>query len=246
VVLAVSDEGEDLVSKYVDDMGITGVRVGAGFTGGEAWGVRGYPSAAMIAPDGTVAWTGHPSELTSSKVKKLLKDAKPSKGGYLAYPLGREVGPALSSAVKAAEEGKLGKAILAARDAAADESLDASAREEAAAVAAEYEAHAELLLGQAESLIEKRAMVRGVQVYGELAKALDDTDHGQRAARRLAEIEKDDSLQEELAADEAYAKAMEAVARRGTKKAVPKFEAIVKKYGSTAAAGRARKWLAKN
>ncbi len=245
MVLAVSDEGDDLVSKYVDDMGITGVRVGAGFTGGGTWGVRGYPSAALIDPEGKIAWTGHPSEVTSGRVKKLLQGARPTKGGYLAYPLGREVGPALSSAVKAAEDGKLGKAILAAREAAGDETLEAAAREEAAAVAAEYEAHAELLLGQAEALIEKRAMARGVEVYEALAKALDDTDFGERAARRLKEIGEDDALQAELDADEAYAKAMEAVARRGAKKAIPKFEAIVKKYEGTAAAERARRWLAK-
>lgn len=241
-----SDEGDELVSKYVDDMGISGVRVGSGFTGGDTWGVRGYPSAALIDPDGKVAWTGHPSEVTSGKVKKLLKGAKKSSGGYLAYTLDREVGPALSGAVKSAESGKLGKAILAARDAAADESLGEAARSEADAIAAEYEAYAELLLGQAESLIEKRSMVKGIEVYETLTKALGGTDYGQRADRRLDEIGKDEDLQQELDADEAYAKAMEAVARRGTKKATSKFEAIVKKYEGTAAAARARKWLLKH
>jgi hypothetical protein len=52
VVLAVSDEGDDLVSKYVDDMGITGVRVGAGFTGGGTRGVGGGPPPPPRGPPG--------------------------------------------------------------------------------------------------------------------------------------------------------------------------------------------------
>lgn len=244
-MLAVSDEGDDLVGDYVDTMGISNVRVAAGFTSGGAWGVRGYPSAVLIDPEGNVAWTGHPSEVTSGKVKKLLKNAKPSKGGYLAYELGREVAPALKSAVKAGDEGKLGKAITASQAAAKNESLDATVREEAAALAAEYIAYGELLTSQAESLIEKRAMVRGIAVYGDLAKALDGTEVGEAVAKRLGEIEDDKELQNELAADEAYAKAMEAVERRGAKKAKPKFESVVKKYAGTKAAERATKKLRK-
>lgn len=245
MVLAVSDEGDDLVGEYVDTMGISSVRVAAGFTSGAAWGVRGYPSAVLIDPEGNVAWTGHPSEVTSGKVKKLLKGAKPSKGGYLAYELGREVAPALKSAAKAGDEGKLGKAISVAQEAAKDESLDATVREEAAALAAEYVAYGELLQSQAEALISKRSMVRGVAVYGDLVKALDGTEIGEAVGKRLSEIENDEELQNELAADEAYAKAMEAVERRGAKKAKPKFESIVKKYSGTKAAERATKKLRK-
>lgn len=45
----------------------------SGFMG--KMGMRGYPSAAIVSPKGKIVWTGHPSSISSSLVKKHLKGA---------------------------------------------------------------------------------------------------------------------------------------------------------------------------
>lgn len=237
-MLAVSSEGEDLVSKYVDDMGVK-VRTGAGFSTGSDWGVRGYPSAVLIDPEGKVAWTGHPSSLSSSTVKSALKGAKARKGGFLSFSVARELSPKLKATAAAALDGKLGKAYGMASKLGADEKADAGAREDAQVFAGEILDFGSMLRTQAEAAIESRRMIVGLEVLNALNKEFKGTEFGGELSARLAEIAKDDELQNELAADEAWSKAMEAIEKRGLKKSASKLEAIVKKYPGTKASERA-------
>ena len=242
VVLAVSSEGDELVSEYVEKMGIN-IRVAANFTSKDDWGVRSYPSAALINADGKITWTGHPGNLSSGKVKDALKGAKPSKGGYLGFSVPRELPSQLKSAVKAASDGKLAKAYSSSMKIAEDENLDQATRDEGQTFAAEVLAYATLLRDQAEGFISKRFMVKGTDVLDSLASAMKGTDFGLELNKRIAEIAEDEELQEELAADQAFEKAMEAVEKRGMKKSKKKFEAIAKNFPSTKAAERAVKKL---
>jgi hypothetical protein len=41
----------------------------------QSLGMRGYPSAALVDPQGTVVWAGHPASLSSSTVEKHLRGA---------------------------------------------------------------------------------------------------------------------------------------------------------------------------
>ncbi|MCB9913851.1 MAG: TlpA family protein disulfide reductase [Planctomycetes bacterium] len=238
VVLALSNEDSEKVAKYVQDMGVT-VRAAAGFSTGGEWGVTGYPSAALIDPEGTVVWTGHPSSLSDSTVKAALKGAKAGSGGYLSYRVQRELVPALERAAQAAFEGDLGKAYAMAQKLAQDEKADAAAREDAQVFAGELLGFGELLRAQAESLIQRGSVVRGLEVLEAVQKEFKGTELGAALQTRLDEIAKDDHLQQELAAEEAWIKALEAVEKRGLKKSAAKFEAIVKKYPDTKAAERA-------
>lgn len=238
MVLALSNEDEAKVSKYVEEMGVK-VRTAAGFSTGSKWGVTGYPSAVLIDPEGNVAWTGHPSSLSSSTVKSALKGAKPMGGGYLSFRVSRELSSKLKQAAAAAEDGKLGKAHSLAQRLAADENADAADREDAGVFAGEVLGFGELLMKQANSAIEARSMVMGIEVLEALKKEFGGTDLGESVATRLAEIAKDETLQNELAAEEAWNKALEAIEKRGLKKSASKLEAIVKKYPGTKAAERA-------
>ena len=238
MVLAVSDESDELVSEYIDKMGL-GVSIASGFTGTGAWGVEGYPSAALINPSGEVTWTGHPSEISSSKIK----GAKPAKGGYLSFGVDREYSSKLNSAVKSAAEGKLGKALSAAQKVAGDVKADPAVRAEAEELAGELLGFARLLQSQAEGLIEDRLVLRGIEVLETLGSELKGTELGGEIVGRLKEIDQDDDLQTELAAAKAFQKAQAAIEKRGLKKAVKKLESIVKKYPGTKAADRANALL---
>lgn len=240
VVLAVSSESDELVSEYIDKMGIN-VRVAAGFSSGDDWGVRGYPSAALINADGEIVWTGHPSSISSSKVKDALKGAKASKGGYLGFNVRRELPSQLKGAVKAASDGKLAKAHAEAMKLSQNEKLDQAIRDEAQTFAGEIVAHATMLQEQGETFIKSRYMLKGIGVLESVADAMKGTELAGAIEKRLGEIADDEELQNELAAEEALAKAMEAAEKRGMKKSIGKFEAVVKKFEGTKAADRARK-----
>lgn len=88
-------------------------------------------------------------------------------------------------------------------------------------------------------------MVKGLDVLETLGKEFKGTELGATLTKRLGEIAGDEELQLELAADQAWQKAMEAVEKRGLKKAAGKFEGIVKKYPGSKAAERAKMKLRK-
>ena len=75
-------------------------------------GMRGYPTAALIAPNGKVAWVGSPSQINGSLVKKHLRGASKTPVDIAAVT---KRWPASAKAVKAAyAKGKIGKAMAAA------------------------------------------------------------------------------------------------------------------------------------
>jgi hypothetical protein len=73
VVLAVSDESPKDVESYVKSTGLR-LKVGAGFSGGAAWGVSSYPSSALVSPEGKLLWLGHPSHVTTAMIESALPD----------------------------------------------------------------------------------------------------------------------------------------------------------------------------
>ena len=224
-------------------MGIE-VRVAANFDTG-SWGAKSYPSSVLINAEGEIVWTGHPGNISSGKVKDALKGAKPSKGGFMAFSVDREMSPKLKSAVKSAAEGKLGKALSAVNKIAGDERADAALREEAQTFAAEIIAFGTALNGQAERFVEARSVAKGILVLDALSAEFAGTELGEEVDGRLKEIASDEDLQKELAAAKAYEKAMAAVDKRGLKKSASKFESIVKKFAGTKAADRAATQLRK-
>ena len=218
VVVALSDEEPEKVEKYVDEMGLS-IRVAAQSKAAGAYEIKGYPSTFLLSPDGEVVWEGHPSSLSSGKVKEALKGAKPTpKGaGFMAFSPTGEYPKALKSAISAAESGKLGKAISAARKVALNDKLGADVREAGEALATELTGYVELLTGQIEAYLSNKNVMPAIVAYEAMAKELKGLDAGKSISDRLREIEKDDDLQNELAGAEALARANELAAKRGKK-----------------------------
>jgi hypothetical protein len=241
VVLALSNETEDKVSGYVDKHGLS-IRVASGSNGGGEFGVRGIPASALIDTKGEVVWFGHPSSLSSKRVKEALKGAKkPGKGGFLSMNLTTEYGGKLKKAAGNAEQGILGKALASVRALLADETFPE--REEATALEAEITEFVSLLESQAAAFLESREVLTAQSIYASLAASLKGHPECAAADEGLEKIESDDKLQDEVKAAELLAKANAEVARRGRKKAAKKFESVVKKYPGTRAAERAEKFL---
>lgn len=224
------------------------MRTAAGSTCGTAeYGVKGIPDSVLIAPDGKIVYRGHPLSLSTGKVKEALKGArKPPPGGFLAVPTTVEASGKLKSAVGAALEGKLRRALSVASNIAEDEGADAAEREAAQRLVEEILDHGEMLNEQAAKFLERLDLLTAVSVYERVADELAGTEVGDRAKAELDRIAKDEHLQEELEAAEAYAKLRKSVAKLSTSKKRKKYEQFVKKHAGTKAAERAQAWLRAN
>lgn len=79
ILLAVSYEPERTVKTYIDKYKVSYV-VGAGAEDAmEKYGVKGFPTAFLVDPDGKIAWTGHPQDNVERAIDKVLEE-KPPKG----------------------------------------------------------------------------------------------------------------------------------------------------------------------
>ena len=60
-IIGLTDEPLNKIEKFVKDMKMNYI-VGYGSTSGEDYNVQGIPQAFVIAPDGKIAWEGHPMD----------------------------------------------------------------------------------------------------------------------------------------------------------------------------------------
>jgi hypothetical protein len=234
-VLAISREDSDTISGYLDKNGFT-VRSAVQSSAGDEYGVKGIPKSFLIAPDGTIAWSGHPGSLSKGTVKDALKKAdKLPADAFMVVKPSMEAGASLSSAIKAARAGKLGKALEAAKKVA-----DSGADDAAGVFVADIEGHLELLLEQAGSSLERMDMIQAVRVYGAISKELAGTSFAESADAKLESIAKDPVLKRELEAAEAFEKTRTSAAKLATSKRRGKYEKFAKKYADTKAGKRAK------
>jgi hypothetical protein len=240
VVMALSNEEDAKVEPYIDQHGLQSIVVAAGSKSSSDYGVRGIPHSVLIDPDGNVAWSGHPGSLSSGKVKKLLKGAKArSKDAFLSVKSALD-SASLSSAIEAAHAGKLGKALSNARTLAANPAATDAEKQDADTLIGEIESHVAFLRKQASQFVERRDMLKAVLVLDSLADDLKDLELGSEAAKAKQAILDDDTLKRELDAAEALARADDAAAKRGRKKAAKKYEGVAEDFKGTKAADRAR------
>ena len=242
MVLALSDEAEETVAEYVDNMNLT-IRVAAGHksTGPFAVG-RGIPRSYLIGADGKVLWAGHPNSLRDGQVKDALKKVKGT-GSYLSFsPKGEYSDKAVNKAVGMVKDAKLGKALAAAVKMSSNPEGGEQANQ-AAALAEEINAHATLLIGQAEALLAKKEMVVATGVLETLEKEFKGQEIADRMKARLAEIKADETLRVEWDADKALSKLKKKAAKSGWRKQIKKLESLAKKYPGTQAAKKAKKLI---
>ena len=75
VVIALSKEAKGTIEPWLEAQGAEyPVFVDDGGATASAYGVSGIPNAALIGPDGKVAWQGHPGDLNAQMVEPVLKD----------------------------------------------------------------------------------------------------------------------------------------------------------------------------
>ncbi len=242
MVLAVSDETDELVADYLDSMGIT-IPVAAGSTASGLYGVEGIPHSVLIDTQGKVAWSGSPYSLSKGTVKDALKGAKKRSTNFLAIPVETEAKGRLAAPAKSMEGGNPGKALTALRALEADAKTTDDEKPEIATLIGAIEEHVALLNKQAEGFVASRDVLNGLLVLDALAKEFSNQPVGDAAKKRTADIRGDETLAKEIAGAEAFARAQEMAAKLGTTKAKAKFQDVVEKHKGTRAAERAAAML---
>lgn len=77
VFMGLSDEPREKVEPFAQQLGMT-YAVGGGSPSGEAYGVKGIPTAFVVDTTGTVIWEGHPmSALMEQAIEAQLKKSPP-------------------------------------------------------------------------------------------------------------------------------------------------------------------------
>lgn len=239
VVLALTSEEPGKVEPYIEELGLT-LPIGAQSATSGRYGVSGIPDAALIGPDGKLAWSGHPSSLSKSKVEEVLRGArKPAPGGYLAFEPSVPAEGALSAAVQATLAGELSRAYAQARRVADGANAAEADRENARTLIAELDQHVAELQKAAEGLITRLSLLQAIEVLERLQDSLKGTPAGDAARDRLRDIKRDERLSKELAAAEAFERLKVRSARLSTAKKRTAYEDFARKNEGTKAAERA-------
>jgi len=74
-VLAVTNETRALTDAFVENQSPTYPIVVESTDSAKTYGAGGFPSSFLIAPDGTIAWSGHPSAVPQDLLEELLSKA---------------------------------------------------------------------------------------------------------------------------------------------------------------------------
>ncbi len=246
MVLALSDESPGLVEPYVAQNDLPFAVAAESRSNGQfskLSGARSIPHSYLLDHEGKVLWHGHPNSLSKGKIEKAIKAAPRLANALLALPF-EEAKGSLGKAYAAATAGNLGDALTALARIQTDERSSQADRDGALAATERLESHVATMMTQIEKALERRDVLAAVNALDTLADDLKGHAAGTRAAGRLDEITKDETLANEIQAAEALGKAMELGAKRGMKKARGKLESVIKKFPGTKAAERARSKIA--
>ncbi len=189
VPVLVTGAGRDAVDAFRDATGLkTPIALEAGLKSHAALGFSGFPVAALVAPDGVVAWVGHPKDVTRDDLELLLRKVK------TATPIDRRLGAkievpkAFAAAAKDAADGRLGAAYLALAGGDGLSEVDRMLLEEARRV---VDALLDFELGCAERADETKRFAEAGRLYARIARDFEGHPRAAAAKTRAEEIAKD-------------------------------------------------------
>jgi hypothetical protein len=187
-------------------------------------GFEGYPSAALVAPNGKIVWTGNPHSLTEKIVEDNLV-------GVTFAPVDRlvadcELPKKNASIAKLLAAGKLGegKNALTAALGAKDLKDEDKALLEAAATDVDKIIDDEAKV--ADTAFNEKRYFDAQASWKKISAACKGLDAGKTADQKLAELAKDPSLKKEIDAGARIAEAQKALANEKTAAALGILKSI--------------------
>jgi hypothetical protein len=167
----------------------------------KAYGVRGYPTSFVVAPDGKIVWKGHPAskELEDIIVKELPNVKKKKAGGAsadLEEPAKLELKEGLSKklefAVLRAARGELASALRLAEKVLEDGGAKEEDKADAQYVKEEVEKRAEELFKTVDTLLEDKMPYEAKELLIKIRRAFDNSEYEDKAQEKLDVILEDE------------------------------------------------------
>jgi hypothetical protein len=230
-VLALTNESRDLVDKFVEGTGARHPIVIEEGDSGDAFEIKGYPSAFLIDPKGKIVAAGRPTE---AQIEDALKGAR----------LTPELPKALKSVESSLKTNKYGDARAKVTKLLEGTTLTAEADRTAAEELVKWiDFLAQSGLDTAKELGEKGEWYKASQALQETAKSFKGMPQALEADTQLKALLADPTKKDEITASK---KLLEARAKQRDKElkpkeALPLFRAIANKYENTKAGQQAKK-----
>lgn len=216
----------------------------------KAYGVRGYPTSFVIAPDGKVVWQGHPaSKELEEIIKKLLPKVKQggsaAGGGATKLELKEGICERLQLAVRKASRGDLGGALRLAETVLNDAGAKENEKEDAEYIKKEVNKLKADLFDEVDRLLKENLPYEARGLLVRIRRAFAGEDDAKQAQVRIDAIDADEKLKNALLAGELFAKAAGHEAKGRTTNARKYYEQIIKNYPDTEYAQKAKERLEK-
>jgi len=208
----------------------------------QMFGVDSIPRTFIVGPDGAVLWTGHPGAI-DEPLASAFKEHPPQ----LVDPKLVEAAQVkLEEANAAAKTGDNAGAIKALATIPPDARKDAGFSEKSAKALEQLAPAADAALAQAETLITQKKFGEASAKLTEISNAFAGQPAGDKAAKRLREVNAMPEARAQIAAAERSAKADAALASAQQLKeeqkdiaAYPAFKSVVATFPGTDAAAKA-------
>jgi hypothetical protein len=232
-IIGVTDEPASKIEPFITQKGIQYV-IALGGAGG--YQTNGIPHAWLVAPDGSVAWEGHPASLKNEQIEEHLRSARLTPEFKLPKELKRAQG--------LLDKGQYGSGLKEL------ETYLKSPKSDEVATAAKEAVEAVTKYGSEKFEAALKLEEKGY--YADILAELKQVETGfkghelsEKAKKKADELKKDKKVKTELDAAEALAKAKDLIKQKKYKPAGAILKDIIesKKFAETKTRERAQKEL---
>jgi hypothetical protein len=229
-VLAVTNEARDKVDAFVEAQKATHPIVIESSDSMQLFGGSGFPSSYLIAPDGKIAWSGHPAGMPENLLEELLTKAK-------LFP---DVPKTLASIRNQMQKGKLNDALKALTKQKEGGKLDEEETAWAEKLQGWLDWNKDSTVKRAAKAAEDGDFYTAWQAYETTAKRWKGAEFAKEAAAQAKALLADKAKKVEIDAGKKLAKIVKKVGDASPKKAIKLLTPMTsKKYAETNAGKQA-------
>jgi hypothetical protein len=243
VVVGVTAEAEAPTQKFIDDNKFQAVvAIERSNKTMKEYGFKGYPSSALVGPDGKILWTGHPAGLQGKIIEEHLGSVRLRKGSGLA--VFADLPKSMGSTANKLEKGRLGDGWKALKKAEADQKLGEDDRAMVTKALEDVEALAKGEIDKAETALGEGRYFDALESWEQLKKHFKGHPSADEAVAKIKDLKADKTKRDEIEAGRRIAKALAAAEAGKSKKAVQTLKTVTTgRLSTTEEATRARKLL---
>lgn len=229
-----SNEASGLLEKHIEKMGIAyPIAKVKGETADRIYGVKGFPSGALVDANGRVIWSGHPSSVPMDLVEKALEEAVvvPRLEGKDYKKIdkliaAREYGKAHADVLKGLAKNESDETLVSAKDS--------------------LEGLLERMQKQAAKAEEEADFGVAMSIYDNIETYFSGHGASKEAKAAAKALGKNPAAKDELDAWKKIVKADEAQVAGDFEKAGKLYAGIAKKYSETKSGQRAQSFLSRH